>query len=64
MYNKDKGVEKDLWEILQLCVCNEKWWVFDSSLPVLSTNWSRRTTFISPREESCPYEAETRHCNS
>lgn len=42
MYNKDKGVEKDLKEILQLC--NKKWW--DSSPPALSTNQSQRTTFF------------------
>lgn len=51
MYNKDKGLEKDLKEILQLGVNNKKWW--DSSALALSTTRSQRTTvFFSLQEES------------
>lgn len=65
MYNKDKGVEKDMREILQLCVCNEKWWVFDSS-PL--QRWALAGVgglhFFPPlHEESYPNETETRHSN-
>lgn len=60
MYNKDKGAEKDLREMLQLGVCNEERWVWQFSTSTQQQLESEDYISFSPLtklKQHCNWEA-------